>query len=157
MDTPRVDHRTDRSSCARCAESSGQACCVTLEPGADSTESVGSALADSPSGQTLCLCPGTYRFTRELGIDHANVTVKGLGATPDAVGWGFCVATVRRQQHGSDGRRLDDPNLWVKNTRATASWLRAPARDLSQFKVGCGSVTVIGAYAVYLKSEDVLK
>ena len=142
-----------------CPEAADQGCSVVLAPGADDTDAVGSALADARAGQTLCLCPGTYRFTRELGLTTPNVTVKGLGATPEAVVWDFSQQDADNGMDvTADGFTIE--NLWLKNTPGNGIVVTG-AEDVifRKLKVSwdAGSVTENGAYAVYpVKSRRVI-
>lgn len=56
-----------------------EGCDLYVEPGDDDQTAVQEALIDVVTGQTLCLGPGTFTFTRQLSLDANGVTVKGEG------------------------------------------------------------------------------
>ena len=136
-------------------------CSVIVESeGADDTTLVQTALIEAVSGDTVCFCPATYMFEKELSLTVTDVTVKGVGATRDDVVFDFTGQTV-----GDDGFTVTSDgfaveNLWLKNTPGNGIVVTGvEGVRFSNIKVSwdAGSVTENGAYAVYpVKSKDVL-
>lgn len=56
-----------------------EGCDLYVEPGADDQTAVQEALIDVTTGQTLCLGPGTFTFTRQLSLDADGVRIEGQG------------------------------------------------------------------------------
>ncbi|MCX4240995.1 parallel beta-helix domain-containing protein [Paraliomyxa miuraensis] len=56
-----------------------EGCDLYVEPSDDDQTAVQEALIDVMTGQTLCLGPGTFTFTRQLTLDADGVTVRGEG------------------------------------------------------------------------------
>lgn len=140
----------DASSCTTVLSASGD----------DDTTSVQTALIEAQSGNTVCFCPGDYRFTKELSLTVTDVTVKGLGVSREDV-----VLDFADQDTGDDGLTVTSDgftveNLWVKNSPGNGI-LVTGAEDVvfRNLKVtwDAGSVTENGAYAVYpVSSKRVL-
>ncbi len=139
-----------------CGEIDTTGCDFALSPSADGNdyEVVSDVLIDKvQSGNTICFCPGTYQFDRELSLQtKPNVTVKGLGDTPDAV-----VLDFAGQTEGDDGVFVQADgftieNLAIKNSPGNGIVVRG-AEDVVFRKLhvswDAGSVTENGAYAVY--------
>ncbi|MCA9593218.1 MAG: right-handed parallel beta-helix repeat-containing protein [Myxococcales bacterium] len=143
-----------------CANVDTTGCDVSLEPGANDDESVQTAFSDAKSGSTICLCPGTYSFTKELDLNVPNVTVKGLGASIEDTVMDYAEQTVDDDGFSvtSDGFTIE--NIWLKNTPGNGIVVTG-ASDVTfrKLKVSwdAGSVTANGAYAVYpVKSKNVI-
>lgn len=139
---------------------STQGCTTTLSPGADDQTAVQTALIETKSGGTVCLCPGTYSPTKELSLSVINTTIKGLGATPSDT-----VIDFKNQTDGDDGLAVTSDgfkieNLAIKNSPGNGIVVTgATGVTFSKLKVSwdAGSVTANGAYAVYpVKSENVI-
>ncbi|MCA9705239.1 MAG: right-handed parallel beta-helix repeat-containing protein [Myxococcales bacterium] len=56
-----------------------EGCDFWVEPGDDDQTAVQEAFIDVQTGQTVCLGPGTFSFTRQLSLDADGVTVRGDG------------------------------------------------------------------------------
>jgi parallel beta-helix repeat protein len=136
------------------------ACSVTISPSDDSTKAIQTALIEAKSGDTVCLCPGSYEIKKELSLTVPNVTLRGAGATRDLATLDFA-----KQAEGDDGLTATSPgftveNLTVKNTIGNGIVVTG-TEDVTfrNLKVSwdAGSVTTNGAYAVYpVSSERVL-
>lgn len=135
-------------------------CSVALSPSADDTTALQSAFIDAKSGDTVCLCKGSYSFTKELSLAVPQVTLKGLGASPDDV-----VLDFAGQTQGDDGMTVTSDGFTAENFALKNSpgngLVVSGAEDVTfrKLKVSwdAGSVTKNGAYAVYpVKSKRVL-
>ncbi len=145
---------------ATCGGADTSECTQVVEPGSNDTEAFQSALIDVKSGGTVCLCPGSFSITKEVSLNVAGVTVKGLGAQPEET-----IVDFKDQTEGDDGFTVTSDgftveNLWVKNTPGNGIVVTG-AEDVTfrKMKVSwdAGSVTANGAYAVYpVKSKRVL-
>ncbi len=136
-------------------------CDLALGPTDDDTTTLQSAFIEGVnSGETVCLCPGTYNLTNELSVDKPNLTVRGVGASRDDV-----ILDFANQRGGDDGLTATSDGftvekLTVKNTPGNGIVVTGADgvtfRDLKVFW-DAGSVTENGAYAVYpVKSKNVL-
>lgn len=136
-------------------------CVAVLEAsGEDDTEAVQTALIEAQSGDVVCFCPGSYRFTKELSLTVPDVTVKGVGPTRDDVVLDFAEQTI-----GDDGVTVTSDgftiaSLTIKNTPGNGIVVTGAEdvtfRDL-MVSWDAGSVTENGAYAVYpVKSRNVI-
>ncbi len=143
-----------------CSGADTAGCTQVVEPGSNDTEALQSALIEVKSGGTVCLCAGSYSVTKEVSLNVAGVTVKGLGATPEET-----VLDFKDQTEGDDGFTVTSDgftveNLWVKNSPGNGIVVTG-AEDVTfrKLKVSwdAGSVTKNGAYAVYpVKSKRVI-
>lgn len=135
-------------------------CSVTLAPGSDDTAALQTALIEAKSGDTVCLCKGTYALNKEVSLAVPKVTVKGLGAKPDET-----VLDFKGQTQGDDGFTVTSDgftieNIGIKNSPGNGIVVSG-AEDVSFKKLkvwwDAGSVTANGAYAVYpVKSTRVI-
>ncbi len=128
-------------------------CTVAIGPsGADDTKNIQEALLNVKSGDTLCLCPGTFNVTRQLSLTVPKVTVKGAGKTREET-----ILDFKNQEMGKDGFTVtsDDftiQNLWLKNSPGNGIVVKGATNvKFTGLKVSwdAGSVTANGAYAVY--------
>ncbi|MCA9617641.1 MAG: right-handed parallel beta-helix repeat-containing protein [Myxococcales bacterium] len=128
--------------------------------GSDDTEAVQTGLIEAQSGQTLCFCPGSYQFNKELSLTVPDITLKGVGESREDAVLDFASQTV-----GDDGLTVTSDgftaeNLWVKNSPGNGIVVTgADGVIFRNLKVSwdAGSVTENGAYAVYpVKSKNVL-
>ncbi len=138
---------------AACADGTPTAGCdAVVEPGADATSRVQAAFIETRSGQTVCLCPGTYPIERELSLTIPRATVRGLGATRDDV-----VLDFASQTEGDDGLtatagELLFENFSVKNTPGNGVVVTGvDGVTFRNLKVSwdAGSDPANGAYALY--------
>jgi len=84
-----------------CADLDVSACTVVLSPSDDDTAAIqGALIEDIQSGDTLCLCPGTYALNNEVQVATPDVTIRGVGASRDAV-----VLDFADQLGGDDAHR----------------------------------------------------
>lgn len=135
-------------------------CSVTLSPGSDDTSALQTALIEAKSGDTVCLCKGSYALTKEVSLAVPGVTVRGLGAKLDDV-----VLDFAGQTQGDDGFTVTSDgftieNLGIKNSPGNGIVVTG-AEDVTFRKLkvwwDAGSVTENGAYAVYpVKSTRVI-
>lgn len=148
------------SSGGACGGLDTSSCAVALEPGDDDTEAVQQALIDAQSGDTICFCPGTYSFERELSLNVPDVSLVGLGASREDVVLDFASQTV-----GDDGVTVTSDGfeirrMWIKNTPGNGIVVSgADGVAFRDLKVSwdAGSVEENGAYAVYpVKSRNVI-
>jgi parallel beta-helix repeat protein len=134
-------------------------CSTVLRPGPEDTTALQTAFIEAASGDTVCLCPGNYAIDNELSVAVPNLTIKGLGATPDATVLDFA---GQQGNHGIDatGNGFAVENVWVKNTTGNGIVVTgAEGVTFRKLKVtwDAGSVTENGAYAVYpVSSTNVL-
>lgn len=92
-------------------------CTTVVGPSSNDSDMVQTALIETKSNSTVCFCPGTYSFTSQLSLTVPNVTVKGLGKTPDDVTLDFSKDTAGGNDTmlvTADGFTIE--NLAVKNT-----------------------------------------
>ena len=152
---------SDGDAATKPAETLPPGCARLVEPGADDTTTVQTALIEAKDGDVLCLAAGTFRFSKELSLTVPNVTVRGMGPGPEDVVLDFSDQT----QEGDDGMQVTSDGftiekLWIKNTPGNGIVVTG-ARDVTfrNLKVSwdSGSVETNGAYAVYpVKSDRVL-
>lgn len=128
-------------------------CTVALEPGAgDDATTLLNAFIDAKSGDTVCLCPGTYTPNKEISLTVPNVTVRGAGANVEDTVLDFANQTADDDAFSvtSDGFTVE--NLWLKNSPGNGIVVTG-AEDVTfrKLKVSwdAGSVVSNGAYAVY--------
>ena len=91
-------------------------CSVALAPGSDDTTAVQTALINSKSGDTVCFCPGSYSFEKELSLTTTNVSVKGLGAKNTDVVLDFKNQTQGKDAFGVTADGFSVENLSLKNS-----------------------------------------
>ncbi len=119
----------------------------------DDTKSIQSALSEPKAGETICLCPGEYEITRELNVAATrDVTVKGIGDTPEDTVLDFAKQEVGDDGMTATGDGITIENFWVKNTPGNGIVVTG-AEDVTFRKIkvtwDAGAVTENGAYAVY--------
>lgn len=128
-------------------------CGVVVAPGTDDTTSVQTALIEVKSGSSVCLCPGTYHFEKQLSLTVPNVTVKGLGAAVTDTVLDFATNTGTTNDTmlvTADGFTIE--NMWVKNTPGNGVVVRQSDKPtFRKLKVSWDSpqAATHGAYAVY--------
>lgn len=138
-------------SCGAGIDTSG--CGVVVAPGSDDTTLVQTALIEVKSGSSVCFCPGTYQFQKQLSLTVPNVTVKGLGAANTDTILDFSTntgATNDTMLVTADGFTIE--NLWVKNTPGNGVVVRqSDSPTFRNLKVSWDSpqAATHGAYAVY--------
>ncbi|MCB9732854.1 MAG: right-handed parallel beta-helix repeat-containing protein [Deltaproteobacteria bacterium] len=139
-----------------CGDDGGAAipagCDQALSPEADDVTSLQTAFIDAQSGETICLKAGTYKLNRKLSLaNHADITIKGIGATRDDVVLDFGSQAVGDDAFvvTADGFTIQD--LSIKNSPGNGIVVQADQSRFSNIKVSwdAGSVTDNGAYAVY--------
>ena len=87
-------------------------CSVVLGPleGDDTTQLQGALIEDVKSGDTLCLCPGTYDLNNEVQVSTPELTIRGVGASRDDV-----VLDFAGQIGGDDGLTATTDGFTVEN------------------------------------------
>ena len=135
-------------------------CTAVLSPGSDDAANLQTAFIEAKSGDTVCLCKGTYSLTKEVSLAVPQITVKGLGANIDDV-----VIDFAGQTQGDDGVTVTSDgftveNLGIKNSPGNGIVVTG-AEDVTFRKLkvwwDAGSVTSNGAYAIYpVKSTRVI-
>jgi len=151
--------RAGSSTPTACEGVPSDGCSTLLGPGADDTTTLQTAFIEAKSGDSVCLCPGSYSIARELSVGVPNLTIRGLGSTPDDTVLDFA---GQSGNHGvdatSDGFAME--NLWIKNTTGNGVLVTgADGVTFRKLKVtwDAGSVIENGAYAVYpVSSQNVL-
>jgi parallel beta-helix repeat protein len=137
---------------APCGGADTTGCNLVVEPSADDAMTLQTALIDVMSGQTVCLCPGTYLPDAELDLATTDVTIRGVGATRDDV-----VIDFANQMEGDDGLSVTSDgftieNLTVKNSPGNGIVVNG-AEDVTfrnLFVTWDGEPSMMnGAYAVY--------
>lgn len=145
-------------SCAGGEDTTG--CSVILAPGKDDTKTVQTELINSKSGDTVCFCPGTYEFTKELTLTTTNVGVKGVGKKNTDVVLDFKNQTEGKDAFGVTADGFSVQNLSLKNSHGDGIVVTgATGVTFRNIKVSwdAGSVTANGAYAIYpVQSKNVL-
>lgn len=135
-------------------------CSVALQPGETpeaTYDSVQGALLDAQSDSTVCLCPGTYAFNRQVSLSVRNVTVKGLGQSRDDV-----VLDFAGQSQDDDAFKVTSDGFTIENLSIENSPGNGIVVDKAEDVVfrnlrvswDAGSVTENGAYAVYPVSSS---
>jgi parallel beta-helix repeat protein len=127
-------------------------CTVVLHSSADDQTTFQMAFVDAQNGATVCVSPGTYRFTDPITLANlTNVTFRGLGATPADVVLDF--------QTMSDAERAVSFTNMTNVTVSNMTIMDAIHDDL--YFQSCTGVTVThvvagwrnrmqhGAYAIY--------
>jgi parallel beta-helix repeat protein len=156
------DDTGGQSSGLSCAapNSDTAGCSSVVEPGADDATTLLNAFIDAKSGDTVCLCPGTYTPNKEISLTVPNVTVRGAGKSLEDTVLDFAGQTADDDAFSvtSDGFTVE--NLWLKNSPGNGIVVTG-AEDVTfrKLKVSwdAGSVTENGAYAVYpVKSKRVI-
>jgi parallel beta-helix repeat protein len=147
---------------ASCEGADVTGCDVVLGPveGDDTTQLQGALIEDVKSGETLCLCPGTYELNNEVQVSTPELTIRGVGATRDDV-----VLDFAGQIGGDDGLTATSDgftveNFSVKNSPGNGIVVTGATnvtfRNLHVYW-DAGSVETNGAYAVYpVQSTNVL-
>lgn len=136
-------------------------CTVALEPGeGDDATTLLNAFIDAKSGDTVCLCPGTYTPNKEISLTVPGVTVRGAGQNLEDTVLDFATQEADKNAFSvtSDGFTVE--NLWLKNSPGNGIVVTG-AEDVTfrKMKVSwdAGSVVDNGAYAVYpVKSKNVI-
>lgn len=136
-----------------CGGADTAGCDHVIEAGGDDTEALQSVLIDDvSSGDTVCLCPGTFQLEAEISLTVPDVTIRGAGGDREAVVLDFAGQTV-----GADGMAIDADgftieSLTIKNSPGNGIVVRGAEdvtfRDLLVTWDGEPSVEN-GAYAVY--------
>jgi parallel beta-helix repeat protein len=135
-----------------CPSVDSSGCSVTLVPGTNDSDTVNAAFINAKSGDTVCFCPGTYSFTKEIRLTSPKVTVKGLGKTRDDVVLDFDKQTDGQDAFGVTGDGFTVENLSLKNSHGNGITVTgADTVTFENIKVSwdAGSKTSNGAYAVY--------
>jgi parallel beta-helix repeat protein len=130
-------------------------CSKIVAPSSDDTTAVLTALIDVDAGGTVCLCPGSYSFDKQLSLTQNNVTVKGLGAAIEDTILDFSKDTTAGSGNDTmlvtaDGFTIE--NLWVKNTPGNGVVVRqSDSPTFRKLKVTWDDPAAVthGAYAVY--------
>ncbi len=146
-------------TCTAPADTTG--CTTTVEAGSgDDATTLLNTFIDANSGDTVCLCPGTFQPNREISLSVPGVTVRGAGTNLEDVVLDFANQTSGDKAFSvtSDGFTVE--NLWLKNSPGNGIEVTG-AEDVTfrNMKVSwdAGSVTENGAYAVYpVRSTRVL-
>jgi parallel beta-helix repeat protein len=136
-------------------------CSVTVEPGsADDATALLDVFIDAKSGDTVCLCPGTFTPNKEISLSVPGVTVRGAGQNVEDTVLDFATQEADKNAFSvtSDGFTVE--NLWLKNSPGNGIVVTG-AEDVTfrKLKVSwdAGSVVTNGAYAVYpVKSKRVI-
>ena len=137
------DSSIDVSSCTTVLAASGK----------DDTDAVQTALIEAHSSDTICFCPGSYAFSKQLSLTVPKVTVKGLGAAIDDVSLDFAGVTTGGNDTmlvTADSFTIE--NLAVKNTPGNGVVVRqsdSPTFRKLHVKWDSTDSTKHGAYAVY--------
>lgn len=146
---------------ASCEGIDVSSCAVVLGPTADDTTALQTAFIETAkSGDTVCLCPGTYSLNNELQVDLTNLTLKGVGATRDDVVLDFAGQMGGDDGLTSTGDGFTVENLSVKNSPGNG--IVVTGADTVTFRNLHVSwddpdMTKHGAYAVYpVKCTNVL-
>ena len=144
-----------------CPSANISGCTLAIAPsGGDDTKSIQEALLGAKSGDTICLCPGSFSVTKQISLTVPKVTVKGAGKTREDT-----ILDFKGQEMGKDGFTVtsDDftvQNLWLKNSPGNGIVVTGATNvKFTGLKVSwdAGSVTENGAYAVYpVKSTNVI-
>ena len=129
-------------------------CDVVLGPveGDDTTQLQGALIEDVKSGETLCLCPGTYELNNEVQVSTPDLTIRGVGATRDDV-----VLDFAEQIGGDDGLTATTDGFTVENfsvKNSPGNGIVVTGAENVTFRNlhvywDAGSVETNGAYAVY--------
>lgn len=128
-------------------------CTTVVAPGSDDTTRLQTALIETKSGSTVCLCPGTFKLDKQLSLTVPNVTVKGVGAAIEDTVLDFSGDLKGGNDTmlvTSDGFTIE--NLWVKNTPGNGVVVRqADKPTFRKLKVSWdgGSKPSNGAYSIY--------
>jgi len=135
-------------------------CSVILAAGSDDTTAVQTELINSKSGDTVCFCPGSYSFKKELSLTTNDVTVKGVGTKNTDVVLDFDKQTEGKDAFSVTGDGFKVENLSLKNSHGDGIVVTgATGVTFRNIKVSwdAGSVTKNGAYAIYpVQSTNVL-
>ncbi len=137
-------------------------CSVVLGPleGDDTTQLQGALIEDVKSGDTLCLCPGTYDLNNEVQVSTPELTIRGVGASRDDV-----VLDFAGQIGGDDGLTATTDGFTVENfsvKNSPGNGIVVTGAENVTFRNlhvywDAGSVETNGAYAVYpVQSTNVL-
>jgi parallel beta-helix repeat protein len=128
-------------------------CSVVVEPGsADDATALLDVFIDAKSGDTVCLCPGTFTPNKEISLTVPGVTVRGAGQNVEDTVLDFATQDADKNAFSvtSDGFTVE--NLWLKNSPGNGIVVTG-AEDVTfrKLKVSwdAGSVVSNGAYAVY--------
>lgn len=127
-------------------------CTVILEPSADDTTTLQTAFTNAQSNDVICLSAGTYKPKAELSLNVLGVTLKGIGATRDAVVLDFADQIVDDDSMSvtSDGFTIE--KLTIKNSPNNGIVVNGAEdvvfRDL-KVSWDAGPSSENGAYAVY--------
>jgi parallel beta-helix repeat protein len=137
----------------KCPGADTSGCSIVLAPSGDDSKTLQTALIEgAKSGDTVCLCPGSYALSKELSLAIPNVTVRGAGAAVEDT-----VLDFAGQIEGDDGFSVTSDgftieNLWIKNSPGNGIVVdKAEDVTFRKLKVSwdAGSVVTNGAYAVY--------
>lgn len=148
-------------ACGADAKVDTTGCTTVVATSSDDTTKLQTALIEAKSGNTVCLCPGTFKLEKQLSLTVPSVTVKGVGAAIEDTVLDFAGNT----QGGNDTMLVtsDDftiENLWVKNTPGNGVVVRQAERPtFRKLKVSWdgGSKPSNGAYSIYpAECKDVL-
>jgi parallel beta-helix repeat protein len=128
-------------------------CTTVVATSSDDSTTLQTALIEVKSGSTICLCPGTFKLSKQLSLTVPSVTLKGAGmAIEDTV---LDFATNLKGGNDtmlvtSDGFTIE--NLWVKNTPGNGVVVRqADKPTFRKLKVSWdgGPKPSNGAYSIY--------
>ena len=126
-------------------------CSVAIAPSADDYRTIETALGEAKSGDTVCLCPGTFNVDREVDIATPNLTLRGAGAaiTDSIVDFS---AEMGSESFSATGAPFAMSNLWIKNAPGDAVKVTGVAGvKLTDLKVSWdrGPSSQNGGYALY--------
>jgi parallel beta-helix repeat protein len=132
-------------------------CDTTLTPsGGDDTAALVAALEDAVSGDIICLGMGTFDVRGTLAISSAaQITLKGIGASPDEVILDYAAAVdVDGIDASTPGFTIE--NLWIKNTPKDSVIVRADDATFRKLFVtwDAGSVLENGKYGIFPRGAD---
>jgi parallel beta-helix repeat protein len=128
-------------------------CTTTVATSSDDSTKLQTALINVKSGETVCLCPGTFKLDKQLSLTVPNVTLKGAGKLVTDSILDFAGDTKGGNDTmlvTSDGFTIE--NLWVKNTPGNGVVVRqADKPTFRNLKVSwdAGSLPSNGAYSIY--------
>jgi parallel beta-helix repeat protein len=135
-------------------------CTTAVKPSSDDYTAIETAFETASAGDTICLCPGTYKIRQEISLNVENVTVRGAGAAISDV-----VLDFKDQKMGDDAwsvtsNGFDVENMTIKNTLGNGLVVTGAKgvtyKDM-KFFWDAGSSMNNGSYAAYpVSSENVL-
>jgi len=146
---------------AACGGADTTDCDVIVEPSDDDTTTLQEALIDGvDSGDTVCICPGTYSLEREVSLAVPNVTVRGVGTSREDVVLDFATQTQDDDGISVDSDGFTIENLTIKNSPGNGILVRGAERVTFRNLLvtwDAGPSVDNGAYAIYpVQCTDVL-